>query len=67
MIANHGIDYDKTTYVESNWNEFMGTFYEGDTSVYGVDMNLVLNDGTVLRWRYAGSVSDLIQAVLFEQ
>jgi hypothetical protein len=67
MISNHGIDYDKTTYTESSWYEFMGTFYEGDTSVYGVDMNLVLGNGTVLKWRYAGTVSDLTQAVLFEQ
>lgn len=67
MIANHGIDYDKTTYTESSWHEFMGTFYEGDTSVYGVDMNLVLNNGKVLKWRYAGNVSDLIQAILFDQ
>ena len=67
MITNHGIDYDKTTYTESSWSEFMGTFYEGDTSVYGVDMNLVLGNGTVLKWRYAGTVSELIQAVLFEQ
>lgn len=67
MILNYGIDYNKTTYVESNWYEFVDTFYEGDSTVYGVDMNLVLNNGTVLKWRYAGTVSDLIQAVLFEQ
>ena len=67
MIANHGIDYDKTTYTEATWYEFMGTFYEDDTSVYGVDMNLVLGNGKVLKWRYAGTVSELIQAVLFEQ
>lgn len=64
QVANVGIDFDATTYRESCWNEFMGTFYEGDTRVYGVDVDLVLLDGTRLCWRYAGSVSELITAVL---
>lgn len=63
-VARVGIDYAATTYVESCWDEFMGTFYEGDTRVYGVDLHLVLLDGTRLHWRYSGSLSNLITAVL---
>lgn len=63
-VERVGIDYVATTYVESCWDEFMGTFYEGDTRVYGVDLHLVLLDGTRLHWRYSGSLSDLITAVL---
>lgn len=66
MIEQVGIDFDVTTYRESVWDEFMGTFYEGDTRVYGTDMDLVLLDGTRLHWRYAGTLSALISAVLAE-
>lgn len=64
MIDRVGIDFDATTYRESVWAEFQGTFYEGDTRVYGVDLDLVLCNGKRLRWRYTGTVSKLLTAVL---
>jgi len=64
LIAEHGIDYAATTYEESYWDEFMGTFYEGDTRVYGVDLDLALLDGTRLKWRYAGNLSELMTEIL---
>lgn len=63
-IARVGIDYAATTYVESSWDEFMGSLHEGDTRVYGIDLDLVLLDGTRLHWRYSGSLSELITEVL---
>jgi hypothetical protein len=67
MVADVGIDYQATTMPhESTWNEFKGTFYEGDTEVVGVDLDVVLKDATVVRYRWAATMSDLIQAVLHE-
>lgn len=63
-VASVGIDYVATVYRESCWNEFMGTFYDGDTRVYGVDLDLVLLDGSRLHWRYGGTLAELIAAVL---
>lgn len=64
MVASVGIDYTATKYQESYWYEFMGTFYEGDSRVYGVDLDLVLLDGTRLHWRYDRTLAELITAVL---
>jgi hypothetical protein len=61
-----GINYEATTWQESTWEEFMGTFYEGDTRVKGVDLRVVLKDKTEFDWRWSGSVSDLIQQVIAE-
>jgi hypothetical protein len=58
-----------TTVEESEWNEFMGTFYEGDTRVHGIDVDGVncacgkLRDRTV---RWAASVSEIAEAVFEE-
>lgn len=59
-----GIDYDRTTWTEAEWHEFKGTFYEGDTRTVGIDVQLVLLDGTVMKWRFEGIASDLIFAVV---
>lgn len=59
-----GIDYETSTYEESNWYEFKGTFYTGDTREFGVDLKVHLLDGTWQEWRYAGTISELIRAVL---
>lgn len=73
-IAYQGIDYTRSTYRESCWDEFMGTFYQGDTRVYGVDATIVLRGaheigdppGRSYHFRWKGTASDLIQAVLSE-
>lgn len=63
-VARIGVDYAATSYQESCWDEFQGTFYEGDTRVYGVDLDLALLDGTRLKWRYAGNLSELMTEIL---
>lgn len=64
-VRTVGVDYEKTPMPEDScWEEFMGTFYEGDTRVYGMDVNLVLNDGTHSPWRYSGTLGALIEAVM---
>ncbi len=65
VVGTVGIDYAATSApVEASWSQFMGTFYEGDDRVYGMDVELVLQDGTRHWWRYQGTASDLIQAVI---
>ena len=58
-----GINYEACTWEESSWDEFQGTFYEGDTRQYGIDLHLVLTNGTTLHWRYAGNAGALIIAL----
>lgn len=64
-VAAVGIDYIKTPKpVEANWYEFAGTFADGDNRKYGVDLELVLLDGTRVWYRYDGSLAALILAVV---
>lgn len=64
-IDTVGIDYEATRIPEdSSWADFKGTFYEGDHISYGVDVHLVLNDGTTSTWRYTGSMGELLQEIL---
>lgn len=66
-LALVGIDYESTGQPkESYWDEFMGTFYEGDTTVWGADAWIVALDGEVFHWRWSGRVVDLIQQVIGE-
>lgn len=58
------VDYDASTYAESDWHEFMGTFYEGDTRVVGIDAAIALRSGERFVWRWKGTASDLIEHVL---
>lgn len=64
QIQEEGIDYVATTYDDSDWHEFMGTFYTGDTTVHGIDAEIVTSDGSRFRWRYKATMGELIQAVL---
>lgn len=66
MVQRVGIDYAATVYREIDWYEFAGTFAPEQNHVYGVEVDLVLMDGTRLHWRYGGNLSALIQAVLEE-
>lgn len=60
-----GIDYERTQAPkEDSWEVFMGTFYEGDTRVYGLDLTVVLLDGQTVRFRYQGTLGELISAVV---
>lgn len=64
-IARVGIDYEATKIpVESEWEEFKGTFYEGDLTVYGVDITLVLADGAAYPWRTSMRMAEFIVAVV---
>lgn len=60
------IDYEATTWEESSWHEFMGTFYEGDTRVKGIDLRIVLKTKEEFDWRWSGSVAELIHQVVEE-
>lgn len=66
QISTGEIDYEATTWEESTWHEFMGTFYEGDTRVKGIDLRIVLKTKEEFDWRWSGSVGDLITAVINE-
>lgn len=66
LLLGAEVDYEATNWEESSWDEFQGTFYEGDTRKYGIDMNLVLKDGTVHKMRWSGSVGSLILALVKE-
>jgi hypothetical protein len=64
-VHDVGVDYDATPDPqEANWSEFMGTFYEGDTRVYGLEVDLVLKDGSTVRYRYKGTLGELIHQVV---
>jgi hypothetical protein len=55
--------------VEDHWNEFMGSFYEGDTSVHGIVLNKVSCACGKLKnrsLRLQGSVSEIAEAVFEE-
>lgn len=66
-VAEVGIDYTKTPQpIEAEWYQFGGTFGDGDDRKYGVDLELVLLDGTRVWYRYSGTISTLILAVVAE-
>jgi hypothetical protein len=63
-VAAVGIDYANTPKPEEGvWTEFGGTF-GGNETVYGMDLELFLLDGTRVWYRYRGSAADLILAVV---
>lgn len=63
-IAADLIDYDASSWVEVSWDEFKGTFYEGDTREVGIDLTLVLTDGRRFKYRYAGTPGALILSIV---
>lgn len=64
-VTRVGIDYEATSEpLESEWLEFKGTFYEGDPTTYGVDLTLILNDGTAYPWRSTMRMAEFIVAVI---
>lgn len=67
-VQRVGVDYTKTTWTESSWDEFMGTFYQGDTRCHGVDAQVFLKSsrkgGRSYTFRWKGTTSDLILAVV---
>jgi len=63
-ITDGEIDYDATSWEDVEWDQFMGTFYEGDTRKVGIDVNVVLTNGDTYKLRYEGTAGDLINAVV---
>ncbi len=62
-----GIDFAATPMPDdSEWNEFQGTFYTGDTRHRGIDVMLHLNNGRVMHWRVTTDFAELLKAVLVE-
>jgi hypothetical protein len=53
---------------DSSWDEFMGTFYEGDETRHGMDATVTCKCGTLrtVPMRLTGTFSELLQAVLEE-
>lgn len=62
-ILRHGIDYNKSTYVDSNWSEFAGTF-TSDEQKYGMDAEIVTVRGERFEWRYEGTLGQMLDAIL---
>jgi len=58
------IDYARSSWTEVDWHEFMGTFYEGDTRRVGIDLTVVMRNGDRYVLRFAGTVGELIQAIV---
>ena len=66
-VTREGIDYDKTTYDDSEWWEFAGSFaepHEGDRR--GIDAVIVTLAGNSFRYRFSGTPGELIGYVLAE-
>jgi hypothetical protein len=62
-VKRVGVDYACSTYEDAEWHEFKGTFYEGDTRTVGVDVHLVLEDGSTADYRWEGNVGELMHDV----
>jgi len=63
-VRDSTIDYAATSWTEVDWHEFMGTFYEGDTRKVGIDVTVVMCNGDRHVLRFAGTVGELIQAIV---
>lgn len=64
MIKRRGIDFKKSTFNDSYWYEFAGTFAEEDNRIQGIEANIVLKGGISYTYRWSGSFSELLTAVL---
>lgn len=67
-VRMSGIDYAKCGEPqEASWSHWEGTFDDASTK-YGVDIDIAIRDGkqTVVRYRYDGSLSEIIQEVIKE-
>lgn len=64
-IASCGLA-DGLTFVEDSWDEFHGTFYEGDTMHHGMRMDVTCQCGQVreMPWRLEATMSDITLGVL---
>lgn len=58
------IDYEQSSYRDSEWDEFKGTFYEGDETEYGVDLTIVLTDGRQFEYRWHGRMVEMIEQLV---
>lgn len=57
-------DYEASTWSDSEWTEWMGTFCEDERGT-GIDAVVTCRCGTVQgrTWRYTGGYADLIRAI----
>lgn len=62
-VASIGVDYAKTTHEESRWWDGADTFNDGYEKI-GIDAVVTLLDGSVVKFRYDGSASDLIMSLV---
>ena len=62
-VATIGINYDASTWEESRWWDGADTFNDGYEKI-GIDASIVLIDGEVIKFRYDGTASDLIIAIV---
>lgn len=61
------VDLDRSTELkDSEWQEFMGTFYEGDETVHGVDAYVSCSCGEYYQipMRMTGTFGELVKRVL---
>lgn len=63
-IQRHGIDYAATGWVDSEWSLFVDTEADWDNTRYGIDADIVCCNGEQFKWRYGGSVGDILKEVL---
>lgn len=63
-IGRNTIDYGKTTWTDSKWEQFADTFADHNEKHFGLDAIIVLTNGNEFRWRYEGSFSRLVQEVI---
>ncbi len=59
-VVGHG------TPSEDSWDEFQGTFYEGDTTQHGMQMTVTCECGQITDQilRYEGNVSEMISSII---
>lgn len=64
QVKEVGIDYKNSRWDDSEWDEFKGTFYEGDTRTVGIDATIVLKDRTAITFRWQGSPGEMLTAIV---
>lgn len=67
ILTANLIDYEKSTWDESSWHQFNGTFNDEDDTRRGVDASIVCVDGTVYPWRWECRLGEMILAVMRDE
>lgn len=63
------VDIIHSSYEDAYWYEFQGTFYEGDSTVRGIEAKITCACGEITNrvWRYAGGYVELIKGITEEE